>query len=145
MRTLRLSIVAMLVGCGPGAEETTDSAVVDEFCADLEDGGVAVVEEGGGNQTSGWIHVRMLTDESADPRDQVYVAFKAYTLESIEQGGVQTTGQTSGDGLVEELVGAGTWMFEAAYPKGSTTCTAVMEIPVETGNTTHACPVMTCP
>lgn len=137
---------ALLVGCDAGpALDTADSGGFAEFCSTLEDGGRYVVEDGGGNASSGLLHVRLLTNQSGEVADPLYVAFKSYTLENVDAGGVQTTGQTSGDGLVEEMLGAGTWEFEAAYPRGSATCTALIEVPVEPGRTTYACPVMTCP
>lgn len=146
MRKIGWMAMVLVAGCDAGGTlDSGDTAGFAEFCATLEDGGRYIVEDGGGNSGSGLLHVRVLTNQSGEVADPLYVAFKSYTLENVDAGGVQTTGQTSGDGLVEEMLGAGTWDFEAAYPRGSTPCTARIEVPVEAERTTYACPVMTCP
>ena len=43
------------------------------------------------------------------------------------------------------LLGAGPWRFRAALTRGSTTCTAELDVVIEAGATTRACAVMTCP
>lgn len=134
----------LLWGCGPNASDS-DSAAAVEPCETLEDAGTQVTEEGGGNATSGLLLITVLTDESTDAHDPLYVAFRPYTLENIDVGGVQQTGKTSGDGLVEETLGEGTWAFDAAYTRGSTTCLASIEVSVVAGQTTTACPLMSCP
>jgi len=95
---------------------------------------------------SGTLDLRVITDQSDDPHDPYYVAYRNYTLEPALTGGVQTTGSTSGDGLVEKTLGAGVWKFEATWTRGSTTCLAASEeLLVNDGETTHACLVLTCP
>lgn len=134
---------ALLSGCAAGGSE--DSAAAGEFCETLEDGGQQRVVDGTGDAASGNLEIRLVTDESVDAHDPLFVAFRPYTLENIDQGGVQTTGKTTGDGLVEEVLGAGTWAFDAAYTRGSTTCLASLDVEVEAGMTTEACPIMSCP
>lgn len=129
-------------GAGGGSDTATPG---DDFCASLDDGGRSLVEAGGGSGASGALSLRVITSASDDPRDPMYVAFRDYTLENTETGGVQTTGATSGDGLVDELLGAGPWQFRAALTRGSTTCTAELDVTIEAGATTRACAVMTCP
>lgn len=144
MRTLPL--LALLAACtGAGTGTTDDSAGAGEFCSTLADGGATETVDGGGNASSGLIQIRVLTSESSDPKDPLYVAFKSYSLENVDSGGVKTIGQTSGDGLVEELLGAGTWRFSAAYTRGSLTCLAVVDVVAEPNTTTHGCAVMACP
>ncbi len=145
MRIFPFASLALLA-CGGSDTAVVDSASqTDDFCLTLADGGRVVTEAGGASGASGALVVRVITSETVDPRDPLYVAFKDYALENVATGGVQTTGKTSGDGLVREVLGEGTWRFRAAYPRGSKTCTAELEIPVEAGNTTHACAVMVCP
>lgn len=134
----------LLWGCGPTTSDS-DSAAAVEPCETLEDAGTQETVEGGGNSTSGLLLITVLTDESTDAHDPLYVAFRPYTLENIETGGVQQTGKTSGDGLVEETLGEGTWAFDAAYTRGSTTCLASLDVTIAAGQTTTACPLMSCP
>ena len=145
MRALPLLLLP-LAAC-TGAPTTNGDSASDqaEFCSSLNDGGQTQSLAEGGNDTSGVLKIRVLTDESEDPRDPLYVAFKEYTLENVDSGGVKTLGKTSGDGLVEELLGAGNWSFSAAYTRGSLTCLATIQMPVEPNTTTYGCPVMTCP
>ena len=146
MRFLPLSCLLPLLACGGADSVAVDSGVqTDEFCLTLAEGGRVMTDEGGASGASGALVVRVISSETTDPRDPLYVAFKDYALENIATGGVQTTGKTSGDGLVREVLGEGTWRFRAAYPRGSRTCTAELEVAVEAGNTTHGCAVMTCP
>jgi hypothetical protein len=145
MRALLPLFLALAACAGPNGTSDGDSAGTGEFCSTLGDGGVAFSEAVGGNETSGLLSLRVLTDQSADPKDPLYVAFKSYTLENIDSGGVKTLGKTTGDGLVSELLGAGNWAFSAAYTRGSLTCLAQMEVLVEANSTTYGCPVMTCP
>ncbi|MDP2308037.1 MAG: hypothetical protein Q8P18_18575 [Pseudomonadota bacterium] len=142
---LALCSTTLLACTGVPSTDADDTAVTTGFCATLADGGLTETEAEGGNGTSGILSLRVLTDESEDPRDPLYVAFKAYTLENLESGGVKTLGKTTGDGLVEELLGAGSWTFSAAYTRGSLTCLAQMEALVEPNTTTYGCPVMDCP
>ncbi len=139
--------VLSLLACGGGTTPEPDTAntASDPFCSELSEGGVIQQEEGGATGASGRVFVRVITTESADPRDPLYVAFKDYAMENVVTGGVATTGKTSGDGIVEEVLGEGTWSFRAAYPRGSRVCTATLELPVVAGQTTRGCAVMTCP
>lgn len=139
-----ISVLALLGAC-TGASATGDSAAEAGFCTTLADGGLTESAAEGGNGTSGLLSLRVLTDESEDPRDVLYVAFKEYTLENLDSGGVKTLGKTSGDGLVNELLGAGNWSFSAAYTRGSLTCLAQIDALVEPNSTTYGCPVMDCP
>jgi hypothetical protein len=144
---MRLSLLLLpLAACsGSGTGITEDDSASGEFCSSLADGGTFEVRPEGGNATSGNLEIRVLTSESEDPMDPVYVAFKSYTLENIDSGGVKTIGQTSGDGLVDELLGAGNWRFSAAYTRGSLTCLAEIDLPIQANSTTWGCPVMQCP
>ncbi|MES2644820.1 MAG: hypothetical protein V4850_35360 [Myxococcota bacterium] len=152
MRSLlpAFSLVAALAPClsgctGDGTTDADDTSGAPEFCATLNDGGLTESVAEGGNGTSGLLSLRVLTDESEDPRDALYVAFKEYTLENVDSGGVKTLGKTTGDGLVTELLGAGNWGFSAAYTRGSLTCIAQIVALVEPNTTTYGCPVMDCP
>jgi hypothetical protein len=144
MRTA-LTLSALLAGC-TGPSYTPDSTPTSEdFCSSLNDGSTYVTSDEGGNSTSGQLDIRVLTSESGDPRDPLYVAFKEYTLENVDSGGVKITGKTSGDGLVSELLGAGNWHFSAAYTRGALTCLAELDLPIAAMTTTNGCPVMVCP
>lgn len=152
MRSLlpAVSLLAALAPClsacsGGGTTDVDDTSGAAEFCSTLNDGGLTQSVAEGGNDTSGLLSLRVLTDESEDPRDALYVAFKEYTLENIDSGGVKTLGKTTGDGLVSELLGAGNWSFSAAYTRGSLTCVAQIVALVEPNTTTYGCPVMDCP
>jgi hypothetical protein len=137
----------LLLACpGTSSSAVGDTSVLsDAFCASLSDGGRWSTTSGGGSGASGALQLRVITNASDDPRDPLYVAFKDYTLENTATGGVQTTGTTSGDGLVDELLGEGPWRFRAAYARGSATCTAELSFDISAGDTTVACAVMTCP
>jgi hypothetical protein len=139
-------VLALAVGAGcTGGTVADDSAASPEYCSTLDDGGTSVLSDGGGNVTSGKLHIRVLTTESFDPKDPLYVAFKDYTLENLDSGGVKTTGKTSGDGLVDVQLGAGNWEFTAAYTRGSLTCLAVLDVALVAGKTTEGCAVLSCP
>src|SRR4051812_15207708 len=118
----RLPPLLLLAACSAGstAIDTSDSATA-EFCSTGDDAGLVNVDDSGGNSTSGQLELRLITDAATDPHDPMYTAFKAYTLENTDMQGVQTTGETSGDGLVHELLGAGPWFFQAAYTRGAIT------------------------
>ena len=143
---MRLTVLVLAAsGCATSA---VDTAVEDPpFCESLADAGKTVSEDGSdASEGSGTLELRVITDQSDDIFDPLYVAYRAYALEPSETGGVQTTGTTSGDGLVERKLGAGDWDFEATWTRGSTTCTATMEaLTVDSGRTTHACVLLTCP
>jgi hypothetical protein len=142
---MRLLPLVLLVACSGGPAAGLDSADT-EFCSTLDDGGTYEVEEGvGGNATSGQVEVRLITDEADSVNDPLYVAFKDFSLQNMESGGVQTIGKTTGDGLVSELVGAGQWAFQASWARGSTLCMANLELPSQPNDTTHGCAVMSCP
>lgn len=145
MRISLLPFAALAACSGAATGGVDDSAGTGEFCSSLADGGQYVTFPEGGNDTSGALVIRVLTDESTDPNDPLYVAFKSYSLQNVVSGGVKTTGQTTGDGLVDELLGAGTWAFIAVYTRGSLVCTAEIELPLEANSTTYGCPIMTCP
>lgn len=144
MRTALL-VPAFLAGCAGAATGGTDDTASTEFCSTLADAGLTQTVDGGGNGSSGLLSVRVLTDESTDPKDPLYVAFKNYAFENLDGGGVKTVGQTSGDGLVNELLGAGNWRFSAVYSRGSLLCVAEIDLLAEANKTTSGCPVMSCP
>ncbi len=142
--------IALVLFGGLGCSGPTDSSLDDTaddggFCSSIADGGATTTEPIGGNTTSGHLTLRMLTSESIDPYDPLYVAFKDYTLESIDSGGVKTTGKSTGDGLVDVQLGAGNWRFSGAYIRGSLTCLAEIDVLLEPNTTTYACAVMACP
>lgn len=143
MRLTALAFVAL--GCSTTG---TDTGFVDPpFCESLVDGGTTVIEDGSDAAAgSGSLALRILTDQSDDPFDPLYVAYRDFALEPSGTGGVQTIGKTTGDGLVEKTLGAGPWDFEATWTRGSTTCTATMEeLEIEEARTTNACVILTCP
>lgn len=138
-------ILVVLLACDTATVDTEDSGA--NFCQTLDDGDAVWMEEASdAGAGSGSLDLRVITDQADDPHDPYYVAYRAYSLEPAETGGVQTTGQTNGDGLVQKTLGAGTWNFEATWSRGSVTCTATMlELAITEGQTTHACVVLTCP
>lgn len=140
-----LPLLFLTACAGTGTGTGTDDTARGEFCATLADAGTSMVEDVGGNATSGDLHIRVLTSESTDLRDPLYVAFKSYTIENLDSGGVKTTGKTSGDGLVDELLGAGNWHFSAAYTRGSLLCIAELDLVLGANQTTTGCAVMVCP
>ena len=143
---MRFVFVALLaLACD--ASNTDTGFEEPPFCVDLADGGKTVLAEGSeASSGSGTLSLRVITDQSDDPFDPLYVAYRDFALEPADVGGVQTTGQTNGDGLVSETLGAGSWNFEATWSRGSTVCTAELgDIAVESGQTTSACVVLTCP
>lgn len=143
---MRVLLPLLLTGCAGGAATGVgDDTAETDFCSTLEDGGLSKTIDGGGNSTSGLVQIRVLTNESTDPRDPLYVAFKSYSFENVDSGGVKTVGQTTGDGLVEEQLGAGNWRFSAVYSRGSLLCVAEIDVAVEPNKTVMGCPVMDCP
>jgi hypothetical protein len=143
---MRLLLLPLLAACAGSAGNTgDDSAAAASFCDALTDGGTTYAEAVGGNATSGDLEIKVITDQADDVHEPLYVAFKDYTLENAETGGVQTTGKTSSDGIVDELLGSGTWNFQASYTRGSTVCTADLSIVVDPESTAYGCAVMTCP
>jgi hypothetical protein len=89
--------------------------------------------------------VRVITAEDVDVRNPLYISFKDYTLENIDTGGIQQTGQTSGDGIAAlNGLGAGTWYFRASFLRGSTVCLAEIEVEIQVAATTTGCAVMRC-
>ncbi|MBM4369404.1 MAG: hypothetical protein FJ102_24540 [Deltaproteobacteria bacterium] len=142
---MRALVLFPLVACAPvEVDSSVDLASV--FCAEVEEGGTWEQEAASDvAESSGLLFARVITDESDDPRDPVFVAYRDYTLEPAETGGVQTVGKTTGDGIVEKTLGVGTWHFQATWTRGSTTCKAEMEIPIAAQTTTYACALLTCP
>jgi hypothetical protein len=144
MSTLPLLAMLQLTACA-GDTAVDSGPVGDTFCSTLGERGMTERVDGGATGASGALFVRVITSASGDVRDPLYVAFKDYSLEHVTAGGSQTTGYTSGDGLVEELLGPGIWAFRASFPRGSRTCVAEMQVEVQAGTTTRACAVMECP
>ncbi len=145
---MRLASVLFLFACAPTASTDGSDTGTKElgFCESLADVGLSTVEQVGGSSVSGDLVVHVITNESVNPRDPTYVAFKEYTLENVTQGGVASTGTTSGDGLVSAAnLGAGEWDFAATYSRGSALCEALLTVSVVANSTTTACAVMTCP
>lgn len=124
-----------------------DSDTAPEFCTVVEHDGEMWLDATSDAATgSGSLDLRVITDQSDDVNDPYYVAYRNYALEPAETGGVQTTGTTSGDGLVQKTLGAGVWTFEATWTRGSVTCVAATDaLLINSGETTHACVVLTCP
>lgn len=141
---MRLMLLLLLPACS-GTSEVDSADAVADFCSSIDDRDQTVVEQLGGNASSGNLEIRLLTDAVTDPHDPMYTAFKSYTLENTQSQGVQTTGETTGDGLVHELLGAGPWLFRAAYTRGSRICTAELAVTITANTTTHGCAVLTCP
>lgn len=137
--------LSVLVACDTSTGDVEDSGA--NFCQTLDDGDAVWVEDASdAGANSGSLELRVITDQAEDPHDPYYVAYRAYSLEPAETGGVQTTGQTNGDGLVQKTLGVGTWNFEATWSRGSVTCMATMSnVAITEGQTTHACVVLTCP
>ena len=145
---MRLAPILVLLAACPDPVTGTDDTgtVLLEFCDAITDGGESTVEGVGGSDASGDLVMTVITNESVDVHDPMYVAFKEYTLENVALGGVATTGTTSGDGLAPvSNLGAGEWAFEATYSRGSSLCSAVMTVSVVPNSTTTGCVVMTCP
>ena len=90
--------------------------------------------------------MRIITTEDLDIRNPLYIAFKDYTLENVDMGGIQQTGQTSGDGIATvQGLGPGNWLFVASFARGSKICKAEMTVELKAAATTHGCAVMDCP
>ena len=141
---MRLLPIALLA-CSPAIEDTgaDDPAA---YCSTLaEAGGWTFDPAEDVSSASGVLWVRLITDQSDDPRDPFYVAYRAFALEPAETGGVQTTGTTSGDGIIEKTLGVGNWTLQATWTRGSATCMAEATLPVEEQTTTRACVLLTCP
>lgn len=139
--------VVFFAACSDPVTGTDDTGtVVLEFCDAITDGGQSSVEAVGGSAASGDLVMTVITNESVDVHDPMYVAFKEYTLENVALGGVATTGTTTGDGLAPvSNLGAGEWTFEATYSRGSSLCSALITLDVVANSTTTGCVVMTCP
>ena len=136
-----------LVACSD-TSAPVDTAVTEThpFCDLVTDGGSTISDAAGGNESAGDLVIRVITSESVDPHDPLYVAFKDYTLENIDMGGVASTGKTSGDGIVSvNNLGPGDWAFRATWSRGSAICEASATLPVVAATTLYGCPVMSCP
>lgn len=143
---LRLPLILVLLPACTGTA-AVDSDTAPEFCTVIEhDGEMWLEPVSDAAAGSGTLDLRVITDQSEDVNDPYYVAYRAYALEPAETGGVQTTGSTSGDGLVQKTLGEGVWTFEATWTRGSVTCIATTDaLLINSGETTHACVVLTCP
>lgn len=142
---MRLSFLPLLFACTPENIDSGDESGA-SFCSTLDEVGTweqSPIETV--SASSGVLWARLITDQSDDPRDPFYVAYRAFALEPAETGGVQTTGSTSGDGIIEKTVGVGNWALKATWSRGSTTCLAEATLPVEAQMTTRACVLLTCP
>ncbi len=137
--------VLLLAGCNKTTDKETGDTSPPEFCEQLTDAG-KYENDVGGSATSGDLTMRLITNEDVDIRNPLYIAFKDYTLENIETGGIQQTGQTTGDGLAYiPGLGPGTWLFRASFARGSRICTAEIEIPITVEQMSIGCAVMICP
>ncbi len=142
----RLAALTLLAAACTGTQ-SLDSETEPEFCTvTAHDGEMWMEATSTVADGSGALDLRVITDQSEDVNDPFYVAYRNYALEPTATGGVQTTGTTSGDGLVQKTLGAGIWTFEATWTRGSVTCVAATEaLLINSGETTHACVVLTCP
>ncbi len=128
-----------------GSKESLDSGPPG-FCEKISDGGAYEAEDREGSGSAGDLVVKMVTVEDVDIRNPLYIAFKDYTLENTDTGGIQQTGQTSGDGIATITgLGPGNWSFQASFARGSRICTAELSVPVTGGQLTTGCVVMSCP
>jgi hypothetical protein len=141
-----LSLWLALAGCKTkNATPDTGDTSPPEFCEQISDGGTYQTDVGG-SAAAGDLEMHLITNEDVDVRNPLYIAFKDYTLENIETGGIQQTGQTTGDGLAfVPGLGPGTWLFRASFARGSTICTAELEVPVAVEQKFVGCAVMICP
>ena len=145
LATMRFALLFLAAGCTP---DFADSGKSDpsSFCSTVDEAGTwEQLVDNDVSGSSGVLWVRLITDQSDDPRDPYYVAYRAYALEPAETGGVQTTGSTTGDGIIEKTVGVGNWAVKATWSRGSTTCTAEGTLPVEEQKMTRGCLLLTCP
>ncbi len=133
-----------LAACAGAPSTGIDTSADANFCDTPDDASAWNQEEGGGDGSSGELDLLVINDAVEDPHQPEYVAYKNYTLEPTETGGVQTPGQTSGDGIVSQKLGAGQWTFKASTQRGPDSCHAEMEFPIGAGKTTHACALMSC-
>ena len=144
---MRLLPLLLLVACEPttGIIDTEPEEL--GFCEQISDGGSYQTEQGvGGNDAAGDLYIRVITTEDEDIRNPLYIAFKDYTLENINTGGVQQTGQTSSDGIASLMgLGPGSWAFHTSFSRGSRICVADITVPVQVNATTTGCVVMDCP
>lgn len=142
---MRLFTLVLVAACTPASVDSSVESSA-SFCSTLDE--VGTWEQSpidSVSASSGVLWARLLTDQSDDPRDPFYVAYRAFALEPAETGGVQTTGNTSGDGILERTVGVGNWALQASWSRGSTTCLAEATLPVDPQMTTRACVLLTCP
>lgn len=141
-----IALAALLSACTPkDATPDTGDTTPPEFCEQLSDGG-SYQTEAGGSGAAGDLEMHLITNEDVDVRNPLYIAFKDYTLENIETGGIQQTGQTTGDGLAfVPGLGPGTWLFRASFARGSSICTAELEVPIAPEQKFIGCAVMICP
>lgn len=142
---MRPCLPLLLLSCaGDNLDSVPDDPAA--FCSTLDEVGTwEQLDEPGVAASSGVLYARIITDQSEDPRDPYYVAYRSFAIEPAETGGVQTTGTTSGDGIMQKTVGVGNWAFKATWSRGSTTCLAEATIPVASQQLTRACVLLTCP
>ena len=141
-----MHVLLLVLGCTSASGNNESDTGPSGFCSVLDDGNTSVVEDGGGNAGAGDLEMRMLTTEDVDNRNPLYIAFKDYTLENVDMGGIQQTGQTSGDGIANARgLGPGNWLFVASFARGSHICKAELTVELKAASTTHGCAVMTCP
>lgn len=139
-------LLSYLLACTSSNITNESDTAPKGFCSDLEDGNLSQVEAGGGSSGSGDLEMRLITTEDVDQRNPLYIAFKDYTLENIDMGGIQQTGQTTGDGLAfANGLGPGNWLFVASFARGSRICKAELTVELKASSTTMGCAVMSCP
>ena len=145
LAAMRVALALFAVACSPDFVDSSEGDAA-AFCSTVEEAGTweQIVDQEV-SASSGVLWVRLITDQSDDPRDPYYVAYRAYALEPAETGGVQTTGSTTGDGIIEKTLGVGNWAVEATWTRGSTTCTAEATLPVDEQTMTRGCILLTCP
>lgn len=144
--TLALCLLALpLVACGDKESDSgADGQEATGFCYSMDDADTTLIEEGGGNGSSGLLDGRLITDESDDPRDPALVVNVDYTLENLDTGGSPIQGKTDSEGSFTESLGGGTWLLRLSDSKGGYTCRNELEFVVEAGNTTRMCLDVAC-
>jgi hypothetical protein len=137
-------MLILLLACTDVTTDTSDSAVVDDFCTSTADAGTSSLEEGTGTGTSGQVVGQFIQDVVVDPRDPQYVAFLDYLLDNQDVGGASSRGRTDAEGRFTATLGAGNWQVQTSGHQGSYYCAQETVFQVQAGKLTKLCINMDC-
>jgi len=137
-----LFLVVGLFSCGETL--TDDTSTTTEYCYSLDDKNTHFIDTGGGDGASGKLYGRLVTDKAEDLHDPNFVANVEYTLQSLDVGGSQQTGETTSEGDFVETLGAGSWLIKVADQRQGYSCQNDYEFTIEAGDTTRMCLDLAC-